>query len=182
MAFQHLKGAYKQEGERPFMRVDSDKTRGNGFKLRQGRLRLDIRRKIFTQRVSRAVGLQERTYPHIRTTTRSPEADSIPPSHSPSLLSVQPPPELSRELRHFPPSPGPALPLPPSRRDERLRRVGGCCNPAASRPVWLRDAVGRRGGAWGLSVPSVLAGLAMAGGPWGPQRAVAAVMTLLGHL
>ena len=27
VAFQHLKGAYKQEGERLFMRVDSDRTR-----------------------------------------------------------------------------------------------------------------------------------------------------------
>ena len=51
VAFQYLKGAYKQEGERMFMRVDSDRTRGNGFKLGQGRLRLDIWKKFFTQRV-----------------------------------------------------------------------------------------------------------------------------------
>ena len=38
VAFQYLKGAYKQEGERLFARVDSDRTRGNGFKLRWGRL------------------------------------------------------------------------------------------------------------------------------------------------
>ena len=51
VAFQYLKGAYKQEGEWLFMRVDSDRTRGNGLELRQGRFRLDIRRKFFTQRV-----------------------------------------------------------------------------------------------------------------------------------
>jgi len=50
-AFQYLKGEYKQEGERLFMRVDSDRTRGNDFKLRRGRFWLDIRRKFFTQRV-----------------------------------------------------------------------------------------------------------------------------------
>ena len=49
VAFQYLKGAYKQEGEQLFTRVDNDRTRGNGFKLGQGRFRLDIRRKFFTQ-------------------------------------------------------------------------------------------------------------------------------------
>jgi len=51
VAFQYLKGAYKQEGEWMFMRVDRYRTRGNGFKLRQGRFSLDMRRKFFTQRV-----------------------------------------------------------------------------------------------------------------------------------
>ena len=51
MALQHLKGVYKQEGEQLFVRMDGDRTRGNGFKLRQGRFRLDIRRNFFTQGV-----------------------------------------------------------------------------------------------------------------------------------
>ena len=52
VAFQYLNGtSYKQEGERLFVRVDGDSTRGNGFKLRQGRFRLDMRRKFFPQRV-----------------------------------------------------------------------------------------------------------------------------------
>jgi len=37
VAFQYLKGAYKQEGKQLFTRLDSNRTRGNGFKLRQGR-------------------------------------------------------------------------------------------------------------------------------------------------
>ena len=51
VAFQYLKGVYKQEGKQLFTRMDSDRTRGNVLKLRQGRFRLDIRRKFFTQRL-----------------------------------------------------------------------------------------------------------------------------------
>ena len=52
VAFQYLKGAYKQDGERLLTRMGSDRTRGNGFQLRQGRFGLDIRRKkFFTPRV-----------------------------------------------------------------------------------------------------------------------------------
>jgi len=40
MAFQYLKGVYKQEGEQLFVRMDGDRTRGNCFNLRQGCLSL----------------------------------------------------------------------------------------------------------------------------------------------
>ncbi|KAK4816684.1 hypothetical protein QYF61_019920 [Mycteria americana] len=52
-AFQYLKRAYKQAGEGLFTRACSDRTRGNGFKLKEGRVRLDIRKKFFTMRVVR---------------------------------------------------------------------------------------------------------------------------------
>ncbi|KAK4827026.1 hypothetical protein QYF61_013160 [Mycteria americana] len=50
-AFQYLKGAYKKAGEGLFTRVRSSRTRGNDFKLKQGRFRLHIRKKFFTVRV-----------------------------------------------------------------------------------------------------------------------------------
>jgi len=50
-AFQYLKGAYRKDGEGLFTKAYSDRTRGNGCKLKEGRFRLDIRKKFFTMRV-----------------------------------------------------------------------------------------------------------------------------------
>ena len=47
-AFQYLKGAYKKAGEGLFTRACSDRTRGNGFKLKEGRFRIDVRQMFFT--------------------------------------------------------------------------------------------------------------------------------------
>ena len=46
MAFKHLK-----EGEQLFTWSNSDTIKGNGFKLREEKFRLDARKKFFTQRV-----------------------------------------------------------------------------------------------------------------------------------
>ncbi|GAB0210045.1 hypothetical protein GRJ2_003470300 [Grus japonensis] len=52
-AFQYLKGAYRKDSEGLFMRECSDRTRGNGFKLKEGRFRLAIRKKFCAVRVVR---------------------------------------------------------------------------------------------------------------------------------
>jgi len=51
VAFQFLKGVYKQEGNKFFTPSDNDKTRRNGFKLKEGRFRLDVMGKFLTERV-----------------------------------------------------------------------------------------------------------------------------------
>jgi len=50
-AFQYLEGACKNAGEGLLTWACSDWTRGDGFKLKEGRFRLDIGKKFFTLRV-----------------------------------------------------------------------------------------------------------------------------------
>jgi len=52
-AFWYLKGALKQEGSQLFERVGNSRTRGNGFNLKEGRFRVDVRGNFFTARVVR---------------------------------------------------------------------------------------------------------------------------------
>jgi len=52
-AFQYLKEACKKAGEGFFTRACSDRTRGNDFKLKEGRFRLNIKKNLFIMRVAR---------------------------------------------------------------------------------------------------------------------------------
>jgi len=53
VAFQYLKGAYKQEGEQLLTWSNCDRTRGNDFKLKDGKFMLNVRKRFFAQRVGR---------------------------------------------------------------------------------------------------------------------------------
>ena len=50
-AFQYAKGAYEKAGEGLLTSAWSDTAGGNGFKLKEGRFRLDIRKKFFAMMV-----------------------------------------------------------------------------------------------------------------------------------
>ena len=49
-AFQYFKGPYKKDGDRLFIKACCNRTRGDGFKLKEDRFGLDIRKKFFTMR------------------------------------------------------------------------------------------------------------------------------------
>jgi len=53
VAFQYLKRAYKKDGDRLFGWACGDRARDHGFKLNQGRFRLDIKKKFFTMRMGK---------------------------------------------------------------------------------------------------------------------------------
>jgi len=49
--FQYLKGAHKPDGDKLISRACCDRTRGNGCKLKEGRFKLDVRKKFLTVKV-----------------------------------------------------------------------------------------------------------------------------------
>jgi len=50
-AFRYLQGAYRKEGKNFFRKACCGRIKRNGFKLREGRFRLDTKKKYFTMRV-----------------------------------------------------------------------------------------------------------------------------------
>ena len=57
-AFQYIKEHYEQERDLHFTPSDNDRTRGNDLKLKEGKFRLDVIGKFFTQIVMSGTAAQ----------------------------------------------------------------------------------------------------------------------------
>jgi len=51
LSYQHLGGSYKDNGAKVFSTIAGDTTRGNGNKLKLGRVRLSFRKNFFIRKV-----------------------------------------------------------------------------------------------------------------------------------
>jgi len=51
VGFQYLKGSYQKDGDNLLSRACCNRTKGDGFKLKEGRFRLNIKKRSFTVRV-----------------------------------------------------------------------------------------------------------------------------------
>jgi len=51
VVFHYLKGTYSKDGDNLFSKACCDRTRSNGFKVREGIFKLDIKKKFFTSKV-----------------------------------------------------------------------------------------------------------------------------------
>lgn len=51
--FQFSKGVHRHEGNQLFTQVDTDSTRDDGLELKEGRFKLNVRGKFFTEGVVR---------------------------------------------------------------------------------------------------------------------------------
>lgn len=47
----HFSGSYREAGEGPFIRNCSERTRSKSYQLRKRKIRLDIKKKVFTVRM-----------------------------------------------------------------------------------------------------------------------------------
>ncbi|KAK4826734.1 hypothetical protein QYF61_010987 [Mycteria americana] len=88
-AFQYLKGAYRKDGEGLFIREHSDRTRFNSLKLKDGRFRLDIRKKFCTMRVLHCnVESPDQFYDEIGLVDKGKAVDIVYPDFSKAFDTV----------------------------------------------------------------------------------------------